>query len=378
MTSLRFPHLLVMALGISGLLILGGCPPSSKPTDRKPPPRRVQKPVTKTLAFSAKEKRVLFSMSPLPAPKLNPSNRMAGNKAAIRMGQFLFFDKRMSPSGKISCATCHDPNKGWSDGRALSKGMEVLPRNSPTLWNVVYNRWQFWDGRADSLWSQARGPIEAGQEMGSSRLFVIHYVSNTPEVKKAYQALFGKLPDFSDTKRFPKHGKPVDDDPDDPLHKAWSGMKKKDQTLVNRVFSNILKVIAAYEGTIVSKDAPFDTFVAGLKENNASKLKALSLSAQRGMKLFVGKGQCTLCHTGPNFTDKEFHNIGLSTPKGKPPDVGRFAGIEVVLKDIFNGLGPFSDNKTDPIHKRLRYLRPTPSKNENKGKYAYTSSEFRR
>lgn len=280
------------------------------------------------------------------------------------MGQFLFFDKRMSPSGKISCATCHDPNKGWSDGRALSKGMEVLPRNSPTLWNVVYNRWQFWDGRADSLWSQARGPIEAGQEMGSSRLFVIHYVSNTPEVKKAYQALFGKLPDFSDTKRFPKHGKPVDDDPDDPLHKAWSGMKKKDQTLVNRVFSNILKVIAAYEGTIVSKDAPFDTFVAGLKENNASKLKALSLSAQRGMKLFVGKGQCTLCHTGPNFTDKEFHNIGLSTPKGKSPDVGRFAGIEVVLKDIFNGLGPFSDNKTDPIHKRLRYLRPTPSKNE--------------
>ncbi len=301
----------------------------------------VSEPIIK---LSQTERDRIFRHSPLPPPPPDKTNRWADNPTAARLGQFLFFDTRLSGNGEISCATCHDPEKGFSDGRTLARGVGEVPRHSPTIWNVAYQRWFFWDGRTDSLWAQAVQPLESAVEMNGSRLQSVHLIRNDPELRQAYEKVFGLLPVLSDQSRFPAKAKPIPGNPADPLHLAWTAMSSEDRQSINLIFSRINKAIAAYERLILSRNAPFDKFVIRLRDGDPLTENDFTVAALKGLRLFVGKANCRLCHSGPNFSDGEFHNVGVPPLKGGfPRDSGRYAGIKKLLADPFRANGAFSD-----------------------------------
>ena len=294
---------------------------------------------------------------PLPQVPIDPTNAVADDPYAAHFGQFLFFDVRLSDGNEVSCSTCHNPEFGWGDGEQLSvDGLEVTGRHSPSLWNAGFVRWAFWDGRCDSLWCQATGPIEAAGEMGGNRMAVAHLIAEDPELSVAYEAIFGALPDLSNESRFPEDARP-DDDPDHPHELAWNAMRSEDREIVNVIFTNVTKSIAAFERLIVSRDSPFDEFAeAVLTGENLEGLDAISDSAARGLKLFIGDGQCHFCHAGPNFTNQEFSNIGLG-PRDwlGSDDHGRMNGASIVLDNPFNGISAYSD-APEAATEQLAYL----------------------
>ncbi len=311
-------------------------------------------------AFSARELRTIERLSPLPPPPPDPTNRVADDPRAARLGQFLFFDTRLSATGEVSCATCHEPERGFTDGKSLAEiGGVRGPRHTPTLENVAHQRWFFWDGRADSLWAQALQPLENPIEMASSRLAVAHVIHRDEALHAAYEAVFGPLPELADAARFPAEGRPVDD-PEHSHAVAWSSMAEADRRAVDSVFANVGKAIAAYERRLVRGDAPFDRFVAELRDGHVSKQAVLDDSAVRGLALFVGRGRCVLCHAGPALSDLEFHNT--SAPPldgGDPTDAGRYAGAVLVAASPFNAAGPHSDEPEGAAATRVRRLRGT-------------------
>jgi cytochrome c peroxidase len=303
------------------------------------------------LEFTAEEIRKIRQHSPLGPPPSDNTNRFADDPAAAHLGQFLFFDKRLSAGGDVSCATCHDPRLGFANAASKGTGTGGLttPRHVPTLLNIAYNRWFFWDGRADSAWSQATQPLENPSEHGSDRLQIVHLVSRTSEIRNSYEAVFGVLPDVSDPKRFPAQAAPIPDHL--PRARAWKAMSAADQETVNRIFTNLAKAIAAYEQTLMSRDSPFDRFVAQLGSDPPDAASALSESAQRGLRLFIGRGNCRLCHSGTNFSDGEFHDTALPR-SGAMRDTGRWGGTHRLLIDPFNSAGTYSDGPKA----ELRYL----------------------
>lgn len=219
-------------------------------------------------------------------PVVHPQDNPASD-AKIALGKQLYFDPRLSRDQTISCASCHDPAKGWSNGERFATGFnkQVGGRNSPTIINSCYNRFQFWDGRAPTLEHQALGPIQNPIEMAMSLGDVVARLNKIEGYRRQFQAVFGT--DVTE--------------------------------------EGIAKAIAAYERTVVSGDAPYDRFVAGDKT-------ALSESAARGRDLFFGKASCSACHAGPNFTDHAFHNIGIGfNPETKSfQDVGRESESKLV------------------------------------------------
>jgi cytochrome c peroxidase len=303
--------------------------------------------------FTATEVERILQHSPLGPPPPDPTNAVADNPVAAQLGQAIFFDPRFSRAGKTSCFTCHDPKKGFGDGKALPDAFPV-DRNVPTLWNVAYNRWFFWDGRADSLWSQALQPFENPREHGTTRLQVVHGLRADERLKSLYRKVFGPLPDLDDVRRFPVTGGPVTEAPDGPNRKAWSAMTEADRVVVDRIFANVGKSLEAYERRLVSRSSPFDLFVEGLRTGDKAKQAALSASAKVGLKIFIGKGNCRLCHSGPAFTDGEFHNLGIPPLRGGPT-ASRFDAIPVAQQDPFNGKGAYSDDRKAGADK-LDYL----------------------
>ncbi len=306
--------------------------------------------------FSPDEVAKISQYSPVGPVPADVTNRVSENAGAARLGQLLFYDTRLSGNGQVSCATCHNPAHGWADGKPIAEGIGRAKRHSPTLWNTAFNRWFFWDGRADSQWAQAVQPIENPVEQGGNRLQIAHLVYDDPVLKAAYEKVFGALPDLGDAQRFPARGCPVPDNPSDPLRKAWASMSVQDQGAINRLFTNLTKAIAAYERQIVSRNAPFDRFVEGLHDGDTNKIRALSPAAQRGLKTFIGRGNCGLCHSGPQFTNGEFHNTGLPPIDGSSPDGGRFDGIRLVLQDPFNATSAYSDDPNARTHALVQFL----------------------
>lgn len=306
--------------------------------------------------FSAEERELILQHSPLGEPPRDPTNAVFENPDAARLGQRLFFDPGFSRDGTVSCAACHVASKGLADGEALPSRFTV-ERHVPTLWNVAYNRWFFWDGRADSLWSQALQPLENPREHATTRLQVAHRIAAVPALRAGYEKVFGAAPDLSDASRFPAAGSPLALPEDGPLRKAWASMAPADQDAVNRIFANAGKAVAAYERGLVSRRSPFDTFADGLRTGDASKMKALSAEARKGLKLFIGRANCRLCHSGPTFSDGEFHNIGVPPRRGAPmPD--RFAGVDLARRDPFNSSGVYSDDR-DSGRRKLEFLTKT-------------------
>lgn len=299
------------------------------------------------LEWSESELQKIYQHSPLPSPPADPTNRVADDSAAAHFGQYLFFDPRLSGDHNVSCATCHDPQKGFSNGNRFGQGTGTTERHVQSLFNVAYNRWYYWSGAVDTLWSQAIKPIEGHDEMRNSRLTVAHLIANDEQLRAAYESIFGKMPDISDPNRFPPAGKPPStksEDIKDPLLVAWNSMTKDDQETINTIFVNLGKALAAYERKIVSRDSPFDRFVEDLRNNNKQLKENLSISAQRGLRLFIGKANCRLCHVGPNFTDGEFHSLGLPNHDGTiPSDPGRYAGAAALKEDPFLASSSYSD-----------------------------------
>jgi len=289
--------------------------------------------------WSEGDKEVLrsLSLSSLPPLPSEPSNAYADNPKAIEMGKKLFLDKRFSANGKVSCATCHMPDYSFTDRLPLAMGMGATTRRTMPLIGAAYQRWFFWDGRKDSLWSQAIGPIESPPEHGVTRSYCAHLIID--KYKREYTEIFGSLPKVTH-KSCPPKASPGTGNP--AALKLWNAMKPADRDAVNRVYANIGKAIDAFVRRILPSPAPFDMYVAAvLRNDQAAADKAIGRDAVEGLRLFIGKAKCINCHAGPFFTDSGFHNIGIDSPK----DNGRAEGIDKVLSDEFNCLGKYSDTK---------------------------------
>jgi cytochrome c peroxidase len=315
---------------------------------------------TKLTRFTPEELLILASLRPLEAAPADPTNAVADNADAAHFGRWLYFDDRFSDNGTVSCATCHDPTLGFGDGRAISEGLSTTNRHAPSILNTAYNRWMYWDGRCDSHWCQALGPLEDPKEMGFTRLQVAHLLADDDDLSEAYAAVFAPLPDLSDPARFPAAGRPMADITD-PLHIAWDSMSAEDQAAINTIFTNVGKAIAAYERLILTGPAPADDYITALvSEGEAAADGLISAEAQRGLEVFVGEGNCHFCHAGSNYTNNEFHNIGLG-PRDwlRPEDTGRYDGITSLLASDFNGTGTYSE-APEGAAVTLEFLSQTP------------------
>ncbi|MEO0651088.1 MAG: cytochrome c peroxidase, partial [Planctomycetota bacterium] len=298
--------------------------------------------------------------SPPPAPPADPTNAWADDPGAALVGRALFFDARLSDQGDTSCSTCHDPATAFSDGsvHVVSPGEHL--RRTPSLMNVAHNRWFGWDGRQDSLWSQALAPLEAAREHASSRLHVVKVLRGDPYLREAFEAVFGPLPALAGLDQAPEHARPVPGDPDHPHQRAWDSLGPQTRADVNAVFARVGKALAAYERQLLSSPAPFDRFARGLAEGNPDDVAALAPEAQLGADLFFGRANCFACHDGPLFTDKEFHDNLLPFIDGGRPDRGRHLGLELVKDDPFNGLGAYSDAPESLEARKLEFLPDRP------------------
>ncbi len=310
--------------------------------------------------WTSAELAVLASLSPIGTPPAQVSNRVADKPGTAELGQRLFFDTGLSANGQVACATCHIPDRYFTDGRKLARGIGDAGRHAPTLIGAAWAPFLFWDGRKDSLWAQALGPLEASVEHGISRMGLLHRIAGNH--RDAWSATFGPLPDLSDGSRFPPQARPVPAEPKHPHHVAWQAMSEADRTLVNRLAADAGKAIGAYERKLLPQPAPFDRYVAALKAGDATGAGALGDSARRGLRMFIGRGQCVACHNGPMFSDQEFHNLGLPRAAGTSGvDLGRTLGADAVRKDTFRCDGDFSDV---PEHQRaeacaeLHFLNP--------------------
>lgn len=287
--------------------------------------------------WGAEDLRVLASLrlSQLPAAPTDPSNAVENSRAAVELGKRLFNDARFSRNQAVSCASCHDPQKQFQDGLPLSRGIGVGSRRAMPIVGSGHSPWLFWDGRKDSLWSQALGPLEDEVEHGGNRANFAHLMQ--AHYRPAYEAVFRALPDLSAVPQDAgPSGKPAE-------KAAWNAMSDRARADVNRVFANMGKAIAAYEKTLIHGESRFDRYVEATIAGNPSGQQHLTPQEVKGLRLFLGKGQCVSCHNGPLFTDQHFHNTGVLLRLPTNPDRGRALGIAKVLKDEFNCLGPYSD-----------------------------------
>ncbi len=304
--------------------------------------------------WSTPERAILASLTPLPLLPPSPGNRVADNPVAVNLGQALFFDTGLSANGEVACASCHDPQKWFTDGLPLAHGVGQAGRNAPTLLGAQWLPYLFHDGRKDSLWAQALGPLEADVEHGYDRLALAHRIAR--HYRQPYEQLFGPLPPLDDLMRFPPHARPVPFESNHPHHVAWLAMREADRLAVNTVLANVGKALEAYERKLQPREAPFDRYARKLLAGDPKAAQEIPEAAQRGLRDFIGRAQCVNCHNGPLFTDKGFHNLGLPPlPQQNGVDVGRALGAQSVKADDFRCGSVYSDTARC---EELRFLNP--------------------
>jgi len=250
-----------------------------------------------------------LSLESLPALPPDPTNAVADDPRAVEFGRRLFLDTRFSSNGAISCATCHQPERRFTDGLPKGVAVGISKRNTPSIVGTAYSPWLYWDGRRDSLWSQALSPLEDLNEHASNRLTIIALIVEDKEYWRLYKSLFGEA------------------------------------SSVDTMFSNLGKAIAAFERTLMPTPARFDDYVAAVVAGDEERQAAVFTEEEvRGLRLFIGEASCTQCHNGPLLTNNEFHNTGLINFDGEVPDKGRIAGVREVLAHPFNCKGGQSDD----------------------------------
>jgi len=292
-------------------------------------------PVSAQVAFDATERAAILRHGPWPmAVARDPSNRVSGQRAAIEFGEVLFRSKRLSESGGTACGRCHDPDKAWTDSPRRSwlgdRGRTPPPgdlhRNTPSLWNMGLARWYGWGGGSDSLWAFTIRPLEHPVEMGGGAPHVARLMRADPEFSCRYTRVFGA---------------PAVDD----------------QT----VMVNVTKAIAAFLETVVSPRTRFDDFRDALERGDAAAMARYPASAQRGLKTFVGRGRCSVCHFGPAFTTGEFADIGIPFfIPGGGVDAGRHAGLARLRADRHTLLGAWNDDPTRSTAAKTKFVEPQP------------------
>jgi cytochrome c peroxidase len=284
------------------------------------------------VVFTPEELQKILSHGPWPAAApADPTNRASGRMDEIELGTRLFFDTRLSANGKMACGSCHVPERNWTDNLTRGIGSVEVDRNTPTIANLRTLRWFGWDGGADSLWSQSLRPILDKRELGADAKHVAQLVRSDQQMSCRYTKALGTPPS------------PTNDE---------------------EVLVGVGKVLASFQETLVSGGTSFDKFRDGLAKGTDPDKLLYSEPAKRGLRIFIGKGACTTCHSGPNFTGGEFFNTGLSKfePKGKP-DPGREDGIRQVKESRYNLLSRYNDDPTDATKEHLRkvVLEKTPS-----------------
>jgi len=224
-------------------------------------------------ALFAAELKVPLGLLPVHFPKDNP---YSAEKAEL--GKLLYFDKRLSADGTVSCASCHDPKFAFTDGKAVSDGIKGQKggRSAPTVINRAYSLAQFWDGRAGTLEEQAIGPMANPIEMGNTHEAIVKNLRGIAGYRPLFEKAFG-------TAEFD--------------------------------INHVAKAIATFERTVLSGNAPYDRYKAGDKS-------ALTASQVRGLNVYFNKAKCDQCHEGINFTANAYHNLGVGTDKATP-DAGR-------------------------------------------------------
>lgn len=340
--------------------------------------------------------------------------------AMAQLGRKLFFDKRFSANQAVSCASCHQPELGFTDPYPTAHGIGVGGRRTPSLQLAAKQHWFFWDGRADSLEAQALGPIEHPLEHGFSRIGLVKEIAT--HYRGEFEAVFGNFPlSNEEIQKLPDHGMPApsplqmpanistyalasledfwiqdrilstsskqnlspgayinqisDPRPQPPSAwaKAWSGLQTTDQIAINQVFGWFGRAIASYERRLELTDSLYDQGVRQLAQSPASP-PLFNEEQIHGMKVFFGPGRCNLCHSGPDFSDHQFHNIGLPHSQAitaNSIDIGRAMGIVLakasdVKCDKPTGFHPDSTscaelNWTDPANLEFVGAFKTPS-----------------
>ncbi len=277
------------------------------------------------LDWTEAERRAILRHGPWPAAWApDPSNRVSGDPEAIALGERLFFEPRLGATGRVQCATCHVPYRGWQDGRARALGLEEVERNTPGLLDVRYRRWFGWDGAGDSLWAQSIRPILDPREMAGSAARAAALLRGEADYACRYARAFGTPP-------------PAEDE---------------------RLLAGIGKALAAFQETLVSGRTPFDDFRDALERGEREAAARYPAAAQRGLRLFIGRGRCNLCHLGPAFTNREFHDIGVPffVAEGGV-DAGRHRGIQRLRASPWNLLGPHSDARDAAVALKTRHVR---------------------
>ena len=298
------------------------------------PPRETKSP--EELKAWTDELRTLYQQSPENWPQPNVDDGLIWkelgllpdvlhpednpfDKAKVALGRQLFFDPRLSKSGEMACASCHDPDLSWADGRTVSFGLErrELKRNAPSPLNVAHYETLFWDGRAGSLEDQAEQVLANPHEMGSNDQLIIDRVGEIPEYQEIFHNVFGE-----------------------------GGITKE----------RVSKALACFERTLVGGRSDFDNFLRG-------KHDQLSDAAVRGLDIFRREGRCMNCHNGPMLTDNQFHDVGLSYYGRNYQDLGRFE-ITGDSKDVgkfrtptlrnISNTGPYMHNGLFPLAGVLR------------------------
>lgn len=243
---------------------------------------------------------VALSLTRLPPPPADPGNRHADDPRAAALGADLFGDARLSRNGAVACASCHQPQRHFTDGRPRSRGLGDTRRHAPSLLAAAWSPWLFWDGRADSLWAQALGPMSHPDEQGLApaqlkQRIAAHY-------RAEYEALFGELVSVP----------------------------------AEQVAVNVAKAIEAFERTLRPAPGRFDTYADALVRGEGEARPLLSDSERGGLKLFIGRAQCVRCHFGPLLTNHGFHNTGLAALPGQALDRGRAEGLPLLLASNMN------------------------------------------
>ena len=261
--------------------------------------------------LTAQERERIVAMGPWPPPAAQDAgNRWAGQPAVIALGQRLFFDARLSPDGRLACASCHLPQRAFADGLARSMGRQALPRHAPSLWNAVHERWLGWDGATDSLWSQALGPLLDRRELASNPAHLRRLLTDDDTLACRWRQAFGA-------------GLPADD---------------------MALLVTLAKAIGAFVGTLVSGRTPFDEFRDAVVRADPAQAARYPAPALRGLRLFVGRARCHFCHHGPRLSNGEFADIGVrffSSPGVVDP--GRHGGIQALRRSAFTLLSGWSD-----------------------------------
>lgn len=271
----------------------------------------VSSALTQTVLLDETEIEAALSHGPWPpAQQTDPSNRVSGNLNAIALGEELFSNPALSASGRISCASCHQPSKAFTDGLARAMAHTQLDRNTQSLLNVAQHRWFSWDGRSDNLWAQSLLPISRTDEMALD-VRKLEIILATADYAAEYAGLFGKPERFSEEENL----------------------------------ANVGKALAAYIETLQTGRTPFDRFRDALAAGDYSTASNYPENAQRGFQIFAGKGNCAFCHTGSLFSNGEFHDAGVPYfIEATRVDGGRFVGIEALLESPFTLDGAHTDD----------------------------------